>query len=119
MTTTTAKLKDFVFYLALFCLIPLWNIPHTIAARYACEALLLILVLCYPLNWGPILNRSKLIFAFVIYLLIQIFFFSSDLRLALINFKSEWMHFILFSLVGAGSGLLLAKKQVSNILLSV
>lgn len=117
MTLTAAKLKDFIFYLALFCLIPLWNIPHTIAARYVCEALLLILVLCYPLNWRPILDRSKLILVFVIYLLIQIFFFSSDLKVALISFKSEWMHFILFSLAGAGSGLLLAKKQVSNVLL--
>ena len=116
MTPTIVKFKDFVFYLALFSLIPLWNIPHTIAARYACEALLLILVLCYPLNWGPIQGRSKLIFVFVIYLLIQIFFFSSDLKVALLSFKSEWMHFILFSLAGAGSGLLIAKKQVSNIL---
>jgi O-antigen ligase len=117
MTLTTAKLKDFIFYLALFSLIPLWNIPHTIAARYVCEAVLLILVFCYPLNWGPILDRSKLIFVFVIYLLIQIFFFSSDLKVALLNFKSEWMHFILFLLAGAGSGLLIAIKQMPNILL--
>ncbi|MCM0028590.1 MAG: O-antigen ligase family protein [Polynucleobacter sp.] len=117
MTLTTAKLKDFIFYLALFSLIPLWNIPHTIAARYVCEALLLILVFCYPLNWRPILDRSRLIFVFVIYLLIQIFFFSSDLKVALLSFKSEWMHFILFSLVGTGSGLLIAKKQVANTLL--
>jgi len=116
MTLSIVKFKDFIFYLALFSLIPLWNIPHTIAARYACEALLLILVLCYSLNWKPILDRSKLIFVFVIYLLIQIFFFSSDLKVALFAFKSEWMHFILFSLAGAGSGLLIAKKQVSNIL---
>ena len=116
MTLSNVKFKDFIFYLALFSLIPLWNIPHTIAARYACEALLLILVLCYPLNWGAIQDRSKLIFVFVIYLLIQIFFFSSDLKVALLSFKSEWMHFILFSLAGAGSGLLIAKKQVSNIL---
>lgn len=117
MTLTPAKLKDFVFYLALFSLIPLWYIPHTIAARYTCEALLLIFVLCHSLNWRPILDRSKLIFIFIFYLLIQIFFFSSDLRLTLINFKSEWMHFILFSLAGAGSGLLLAKKRLSNVLL--
>jgi O-antigen ligase len=117
MTLTAANLKDFVFYLALLSLILLWYIPHTIAARYACEALLLIFVLSHSLNWRPILDRSKLIFVFVIYLLIQIFFFSSDLKVALLNFKSEWMHFILFSLAGAGSGLLIAKKQVSNILL--
>jgi O-antigen ligase len=117
MTLTTAKLKDFVFYLVLFSLIPLWYIPHTIAARYTCEALLLILVLCYPLSWRSILNRSKLIFVFIIYLFIQIFFLSDNFKIALVNFKSEWMHFILFTFAGLGSGLLLAKKQLSNILL--
>ena len=117
MTLNTAKLKDFVFYLALFSLIPLWNIPHTIAARYACEGLLLILVLSSPLDWKPILVRSKLIIVFIVYLFIQIFILSDDLKIALASFKSEWMHFILFSIAGVGSGLFLARKQVSNSLL--
>ena len=117
MILTTAKLKDFVFYLSLFSLISLWYIPHTIAARYACEALLLILVLFYTLNWKPILHRSKLILVFILYLFVQIFILSDDLKISLFSFKSEWMHFILFSIAGVGSGLFLARKQVSNILL--
>jgi len=117
MVLTTAKLKDFVFYLSLFSLISLWYIPHTIAARYACEALLLILVLFYTLNWKPILHRSKLILVFILYLFVQIFILSDDLKISLFSFKSEWMHFILFSIAGVGSGLFLARKQVSNILL--
>ena len=117
MVLTTAKLKDFVFYLSLFSLISLWYIPHTIAARYACEALLLILVLFYTLNWKPILHRSKLILVFILYLFVQIFILSDDLKISLLSFKSEWMHFILFSIAGVGSGLFLARKQVSNILL--
>jgi O-antigen ligase len=117
MTLTAAKLKDFVFYLALFSLIPLWYIPHTIAARYACEAVLLIFVLSHSLHWRPVLERSKLIFVFIIYLFIHIFFLSDDLKIALTSFKSEWMHFILFSIAGAGSGLFLARKQISNSLL--
>ena len=117
MTLTAAKLKDFIFYLALFSLIPLWYIPHTIAARYACEAVLLIFVLSHSLHWGPVLKRSKLIFVFIVYLFIHIFFLSDDLKIALASFKSEWMHFILFSLAGAGSALLLAKKQIGHILL--
>ena len=117
MILTTAKLKDFVFYLSLFSLISLWYIPHTIAARYACGALLLILVLFYTLNWKPILHRSKLILVFILYLFVQIFILSDDLKISLFSFKSEWMHFILFSIAGVGSGLFLARKQVSNILL--
>jgi hypothetical protein len=117
MILTTAKLKDFVFYLSLFSLISLWYIPHTIAARYACGALLLILVLFYTLNWKPILHRSKLILVFILYLFVQIFILSDDLKISLFSFKSEWMHFILFSIGGVGSGLFLARKQVSNILL--
>jgi hypothetical protein len=117
MTLTAAKLKDFIFYLALFSLIPLWYIPHTIAARYACEAVLLIFFLCHSLHWRPVLERSKLIFVFIIYLFIHIFFLSDDLKIALASFKSVWMHFILFSLAGAGSALLLAKKQIGHILL--
>jgi hypothetical protein len=76
-----------------------------------------IFVLNHSLHWGPVLKRSKLILVFIIYLFIHIFFLSDDLKIALASFKSEWMHFILFSLAGAGSALLLAKKQIGHILL--
>jgi hypothetical protein len=117
MTLTTAKLKDFVFYLALLSLIPLWNIPHTIAARYACEGLLLILVLSSSLDWKPILSKVKLIIVFFAYLFIQLFFFSTDFKSGLIGFKSEWMHFILFTFAGIGVGLIISKQKSENTLL--
>lgn len=120
MKITKFQLKEYrsyIFYLALFSLIPLWNIPHTIAARYVCEGLLLILVLTFSLNWKPVLSKTKLTFLFFAYLLIQLFFFSTDLESGLRGFRSEWMHFILFSLVGAGAGLIVFKQKTDRALL--
>ena len=111
--------KYYIFYLALFSLIPLWNIPHTIAARYVCEGLLLILILSSSLDWKPLLRKSKLITLFFAYLLIQLFFFSTDLKSGLSGFKSEWMHFILFTLVGAGAGLIVSKQKSESTLLYI
>jgi len=117
MTLTTAKLKDFVFYLALLSLISLWNIPHTIAARYACEGLLLVLILSSSLDWKPILSKAKLVILFFSYLFIQLFLFSTDLKSGLSGFKSEWMHFILFTLAGAGAGLIISNQKSEKTLL--
>jgi hypothetical protein len=109
--------KYYIFYLALFALIPLWNIPHTIAARYVCEGLLLILTLSFALDWKPILSKSKLVILFICYLFIQLLFFSTDLKSGLSGFKSEWMHFILFTVAGAGAGLIASKRKSENTLL--
>ena len=117
MQITLAKSKDNLFYIALFSLISLWNIPHTIAARYLCEGLLLVIILTASLGWEPILKRSKLVILFIAYLFIQMLFFSSSIREGLIGFKSEWMHFILFTIVGAGSGLYASKTKLQNPLL--
>jgi hypothetical protein len=117
MQIMLAKSKDYLFYLALFSLISLWNIPHTIAARYLCEGLLLAIILTASLGWEPILKRSKLVILFTAYLFIQMLFFSSSIREGLIGFKSEWMHFVLFSIVGAGSGLYASKTKLQNPLL--
>ncbi len=120
MKNTNLKIEEYkyyIFYLALFSLIPLWNIPHTIAARYACEGLLLILVLSSSLDWKPILSKAKLIILFFGYLFIQLFFFSTDFKSGLSGFKSEWMHFILFSIAGAGAGLITSKRKSESMLL--
>lgn len=120
MKITNLPTKDYsyyIFYLALFSLIPLWNIPHTIAARYVCEGLLLILVFSFSLDWKPLLSKSKLVILFVCYLFIQLLFFSTELKSGLSGFKSEWMHYILFSIAGAGAGLILSKQKNDNTLL--
>ena len=120
MKNTKLQLKEYkyyIFYLALFSLISLWNIPHTIAARYVCEGLLLILVLSSSLDWKPLLSKAKLTILFFAYLFIQLFFFSTDLKSGLSGFKSEWMHFILFSLAGAGTGIIASKQKSERTLL--
>ena len=101
----------------LFALISLWNIPHTIAGRYACEALLLIIILVYRPNWILFFKQNKFLLMLFIYLFFQLLFFSTNYSLAISNFKSEWMHFILFSIIGAGVGLVIGKYSSHKILL--
>jgi hypothetical protein len=80
---------------------------------------LLILALSFTLDWKILLSKSKLIILFVCYLFIQLLFFSTDLKSGLSGFKSEWMHFILFSLVGAGAGMIIAKQKIDNTILYI
>ena len=117
MQLEITKYKEYLFYLLLFCLIQLWTIPHTIAARYVCEGLLLILIFSSRLDWSLVLHKSKLLLLFFAYLLIQLFFFSTDLKTGFKGFKSEWIHFIVFSVIGAGTGLYIAKQKTPNLLL--
>jgi hypothetical protein len=120
LKSTNLQIKGYKYYIlffALFSLIPLWNIPHTIAARYVCEGLLLILALSFAMDWKPILSKSKLVILFICYLFIQLLFFSTDLKSGLSGFKSEWMHFILFSIAGAGAGLITSKRKSESMLL--
>ena len=116
----TINLKSFqktVFFAALFTLIPLWNIPHTIAGRYVCEGILLISVLFYKPEWRLFFAKNKILIAFFVYLFLQLIFFSKDYPIAFSNFRAEWMHFILFSVIGAGTGLILGKRDSRKILL--
>jgi hypothetical protein len=117
MPVPHTNLKQILFLVALYGLIAIWNIPHTIAARYAFEGLLLILLITTRLDWRLFFSKAKLLLVFFAYLFLQIAFFSSDLKIALSSFKSEWMHFILFSVIGAGAGLLMGQRKYQNLLL--
>jgi hypothetical protein len=117
MPVPHTNLKQILFLVALYGLIAIWNIPHTIAARYAFEGLLLILLITTRLDWRLFFSKAKLLLVFFAYLFLQIAFFSSDLKMALSSFKSEWMHFILFSVIGAGAGLLIGQRKHQNLLL--
>ena len=70
------KYKDYLFYLALFLLIQLWTIPHTIAARYVCEGVLFILIFSSRLEWNLILGKSKLLVIFCLLANSTIFLFN-------------------------------------------
>ena len=119
MLLNLKKIQNLIFLAPLFILIPLWNIPHTIAGRYICEGLLLIAILAYRPNWKIFLNANKALLLFFAYLLIQLLFFSTNYQLAFSNFRSEWMHFILFSIIGAGAGLMLGKNSSLKILFAL
>lgn len=110
------RFKDAVFYIALLGLIAIWYIPHTIAARYFFEYLLLLLLISTRLNWKLFIDKTRILLIFIAYLGLQIAFFSTDVKVALSSFKSEWMHFILFSIIGAGAGLYVSQQKHKNIL---
>ncbi|OZA13056.1 MAG: hypothetical protein B7Y05_10710, partial [Polynucleobacter sp. 24-46-87] len=101
MPSNLERLQNLIFFPLLFILIPLWNIPHTIAGRYICEGLLLIAVIIYKPNWRLFFSANKVLLIFFAYLLIQLLFFSTNYQQAFSNFRAEWMHFILFSIIGA------------------
>jgi hypothetical protein len=117
MPSNLERFQNLIFFPLLFILIPLWNIPHTIAGRYICEGLLLISVLAYKPNWKIFFSANKALLIFFAYLLIQFLFFSTNYQQAFSNFRAEWMHFILFSIIGAGVGLIYRERSSLKILL--
>lgn len=117
MTINLKSIHKIVFFAALFTLIPLWNIPHTIAGRYVCEGLLLVSILFYKPDWSLFFRKNKLLLFFFVYLAFQLIFFSGNYQAAFNNFRAEWMHFILFSIIGAGTGLVLGRKNPQQFLL--
>lgn len=117
MPSNLERFQNLIFFPLLFILIPLWNIPHTIAGRYICEGLLLIAVLASKPNWKLFFSANKALLIFFAYLLIQLLFFSTNYQQAFSNFRAEWMHFILFSIIGAGIGLIYREKSSLKILL--
>jgi hypothetical protein len=110
MNLDIQKLQKNTLFVLTFILISLWNIPHTIAGRYACEALLLIIIIACKPNWGIFYKANKYLVAFTLYILIHWLFFSTNHRIAFDNFRAEWMHFILFSVIGGGLGLIIGKN---------
>jgi len=117
MILNLKRFQELIFLAALFILMPLWNIPHTIAGRYICEGVLLISVLLYRPDWKLFFKNNKLLLGFFVYLILQLIFFSDNFRVAFSNFRAEWMHFILFSIIGAGTGLILGKGDAKKFLL--
>lgn len=117
MNLNLERFHKITLFLLLFTLITLWNIPHTIAGRYVCEGLLLILVFANKPNWKLFFQENKALVFFFIYLLLQLLLFSKNYQLAFSNFRAEWMHFILFSIIGAGIGLFIGKRTSIKILL--
>ena len=105
-----------IFFIALSLMLPLWNIPDTIAIRYFCALTILFVVIVSKVNWKYFFYNNQAIPLLFLYLLIQLFFFSTDFDQALRNFKSEWLKFILFSIAGIGSGYLIQNIRTPKLI---
>ncbi len=99
----------------LLILIPVWNIPHTMAVRNITAGLLLILVIFNNRDWLIYLRSSKPLIAFSVYLLFFILFVASDQLETIKNINSEWLKFILYSILGGAIGLHFAKYTIKNL----
>lgn len=109
----------YLYWLAFFLLIPLWSLPHTIAGRYICEGVLLAILILSKANILETLKQFRILPIFFLYLAFQLIFFSSDIQVAFQNFRAEWMHFIIFSIIGIGSGLVIGKTIHRKFLLAL
>ena len=114
MINSKSQFIDYIFLGALVLLIPLWSIPGTIALRYFSAAILCFVILFSKLDWISILKNTRLLLLMYAYLLVQLVFFSSNYYEAFQNFKSEWLKFIVFSLLGLGCGNFLIKLRSSR-----
>ena len=111
------NIYKYTFLIGLTLLIPLWSIPNTIALRYMTTILLFITLFFMGSNLKNILkNVPFFLLLFFFYLFIQLLF-SIDFYDAILNFKSEWLKFILFSLLGLSCGNILLKFKFSKLCL--
>ncbi len=99
------KIYDWATYALLFVLIPVWSIPHTMAIRNIAAGLLLILVIVRNRDWLTFLKESKALILFGAYLIFYLIFISTDTLETAKNIKSEWLKFILYSLIGGAIGM--------------
>lgn len=111
------KIRELTVFVLLLIILALWNMPHTIAGRYTCEGLLLLIIVFGWLEIKPIFKSYKFLFVFFIYLFIQLAFYSTNYTEAFSNFKAEWLHFILFTIIGAGSGYFIGSRSSPRLLL--
>ena len=117
MASTAGRLKEYLFFALLGGLLALWNIPHTIAARYLCAGLLLIVVVFSNPDWKIFFRKNAILLVFFAYLVFHLLFLSTNFKTAFDNFRAEWMYLILFSILGAGTGLVISKDRPSRLML--
>jgi hypothetical protein len=109
------KVYDWAIYTLLFVLIPVWSIPHTMAIRNIAAGLLLILVIVRNRDWLTFLKESKALILFCIYLIFYLAFISTDFLETAKNINSEWLKFILYSLVGGSIGMWFANHSKNKL----
>jgi len=109
-----------VAWISLACtvaLIPLWSIPHTMAARNILFFCSLVGVVFSSLYWNIYKGRLNIFILLCCYLVFQILLFSTDITEAIKNFRSEWLRFILCFILGLGIALVICKCRIKKVLL--
>lgn len=109
------KVYDWATYALLFVLVPVWSIPHTMAIRNIAAGLLLILVIVRNRDWLTFLKESKALILFCAYLIFYLIFISTDFLETAKNINSEWLKFILYSLVGGTIGMWFAHHSKNKL----
>lgn len=104
-----------IFFSAI--LIPIWSVPHTMAARNILIAAILIGLIFNGLNWSKYKGQLNIFIVFCVYLVIHLLFFSTNIQFAIKNFRSEWLKFILCFILGLGIALVIIRYQIKKILL--
>ena len=113
---TTPILSKLILFLT-FSLVPLLSIPHTMAARNILLALVFVAIPFCNLDWSIYKGRLNIFYIFSAYLVIHLIFFSTDFDSAFKNFRSEWLKFILFSVLGLTVPLLVSQLRLKRALL--
>jgi hypothetical protein len=109
------KIYDLTICVLLFVLIPVWSIPHTMAIRNIVAGILLLIVIFRNWDWIIFLKESKPLIIFGAYLIFFLVFISTDTLETLRNIKSEWLRFILYSLVGGTIGMWFVNHSKSQL----
>ena len=112
------ELKFCYLYLATVSfLIPILSLPHTMAGRNILMVLGVLFLILAGLNWGAYKGKLILFILFVLYLPYHAFFLSSEVINALKNFRSEWLKFIVFYVLGLGFALIVIRCNIYKSLL--
>lgn len=92
-------------------LLAIWNLPHTIALKHSAGGLLLLLVLARPAGLAELPRQALPLLLFMAWLLVYFTLIIPESEEAFRTFKSEWLKFVLFALIGWGVGVMLRDRD--------
>lgn len=111
------KYREFLILFSIGLLIPILSLPHTIALRNILLVCSLIGLYFCKLEWKKYKNKLDFFWIFCIYILLDLIFFSSDIKIAFRNFIGEWFKFILYFILGLGGALFVSGYNHKRIIL--
>lgn len=116
-TTKVSSIQQTIFFALLIGLCTVFSLPGTIAIRYSLGFLLLSVVIFMRLEWRLLITANKIFLLFVAYLFIHFYFLGEHVPKNAYLINSQWLNFILFSLLGFGVGAACYKYKFNNLYL--